>query len=124
MSLKQLILIGIGGGLGSALRYYLSQLLHTYQWSKFNLGTLSVNIIGSFLIGLLMGYALKNEPENNYLISFAVIGFCGGFTTFSSFSLDNLELLKQGDYINFLIYSLGSLCLGILAVFLGYLITK
>ncbi len=124
MNLKQLILIGIGGGLGSALRYYLSQLLHTYQWSKFNLGTLSVNIIGSFLIGLLMGYALKNEPENNYLISFAVIGFCGGFTTFSSFSLDNLELLKQGDYINFLIYSLGSLCLGILAVFLGYLITK
>ena len=98
--------------------------MNSYQLIKFNLGTLSVNVIGSFFIGLILGYVLKSQPENQNLISFAVIGFCGGFTTFSSFSYDNFLLLKQGDYPQFLIYAVGSLVVGLLAVAVGFLITK
>jgi CrcB protein len=124
LSFKSILLIFIGGGLGSIVRYYLSHLMNSYQLIKFNLGTLSVNVIGSFFIGLILGYVLKSQPENQNLISFAVIGFCGGFTTFSSFSYDNFLLLKQGDYLQFLIYAVGSLVVGLLAVAVGFLITK
>ncbi len=124
MSFKSILLIFIGGGLGSIVRYYLSHLINSLQLTKLNLGTFSVNVIGSFFIGLLLGYVLKSQPENQNLISFAVIGFCGGFTTFSSFSYDNFLLLKQGDYFQFLIYAVGSLVVGLLAVAIGFLITK
>ena len=121
--MKQVLLVFLGGGIGSALRYAIGRIFNTssagYPW-----GTFSVNIIGSLLIGVFMGIALKNNnlSENQTLL--LVTGLCGGFTTFSAFAYDNQQFLKAGDLTSFAIYTLGSLSLGILAVFLGLVISK
>ncbi|MDA8847582.1 fluoride efflux transporter CrcB [Flavobacteriaceae bacterium] len=121
--MKQVLLVFLGGGIGSALRYAIGRIFNTssagYPW-----GTFSVNIIGSLLIGVFMGIALKNNnlSENQTLL--LVTGLCGGFTTFSAFAYENQQFLKEGDLTSFAIYTLGSLSLGILAVFLGLVISK
>ena len=121
--MKQVLLVFLGGGIGSALRYAIGRIFNTssagYPW-----GTFSVNIIGSLLIGVFMGIALKNNnlSENQTLL--LVTGLCGGFTTFSAFAYENQQFLKEGDLTSFAIYTLGSLSLGILAVFLGLFISK
>ena len=121
--MKQVLLVFLGGGIGSALRYAIGRIFNTssagYPW-----GTFSVNIIGSLLIGVFMGIALKNNnlSENQTLL--LVTGLCGGFTTFSAFTYENQQFLKEGDLTSFAIYTLGSLSLGILAVFLGLLVSK
>jgi CrcB protein len=121
--MKQVLLVFLGGGIGSALRYVIGRIFNTssagYPW-----GTFSVNIIGSLLIGVFMGIALKNNnlSENQTLL--LVTGLCGGFTTFSAFAYENQQFLKEGDLTSFAIYTLGSLSLGILAVFLGLVISK
>tara|TARA_B110001452_G_scaffold219472_1_gene191506 strand:+ start:6345 stop:6716 length:372 start_codon:yes stop_codon:yes gene_type:complete len=121
--MKQVLLVFLGGGIGSALRYAIRRIFNTssagYPW-----GTFSVNIIGSLLIGVFMGIALKNNnlSENQTLL--LVTGLCGGFTTFSAFAYENQQFLKEGDLTSFAIYTLGSLSLGILAVFLGLVISK
>ncbi len=121
--MKQVLLVFLGGGIGSALRYAIGRIFNTssagYPW-----GTFSVNIIGSLLIGVFMGIALKNNnlSENQTLL--LVTGLCGGFTTFSAFAYENQQFLKGGDLTSFAIYTLGSLSLGILAVFLGLVISK
>ena len=121
--MKQVLLVFLGGGIGSALRYAIGRIFNTssagYPW-----GTFSVNIIGSLLIGVFMGIALKNNnlSENQTLL--LVTGLCGGFTTFSAFAYENQQFLKEGDLTSFAIYTLGSLSLGILAVFLGLLVSK
>ena len=121
--MKQVLLVFLGGGIGSALRYAIGRIFNTssagYPW-----GTFSVNIIGSLLIGVFMGIALKNNnlSENQTLL--LVTGLCGGFTTFSAFAYENQQFLKEGDLTSFAIYTVGSLSLGILAVFLGLVISK
>ena len=121
--MKQVLLVFLGGGIGSALRYAIGRIFNTssagYPW-----GTFSVNIIGSLLIGVFMGIALKNNnlSENQPLL--LVTGLCGGFTTYSAFANENQQFLKEGDLTSFAIYTLGSLSLGILAVFLGLVISK
>jgi CrcB protein len=120
--MKQLLLVFLGGGLGSALRFIIGKLYNTQQ---FPLGTFLVNCIGCLLIGLIIGYGLKQNSflkEHHMLI--LATGFCGGFTTFSSFAYENINLLKTGDYSNFLLYTLGSLILGFLLVFAGLHISK
>jgi CrcB protein len=82
-------------------------------------------LLGCLLIGLLTGYFLRNSSENeSSLILFATIGFCGGFTTFSSFANENLSFIRSGDYTMLLAYSLLSLTSGILMVYMGILIDK
>ena len=121
--MKQVLLVFLGGGIGSALRYAIGRIFNTssagYPW-----GTFSVNIIGSLLIGVFMGIALKNNnlSENQTLL--LVTGLCGGFTTFSAFAYENQQFLKEGDLTSFAVYTLGSLSLGIIAVFLGLVISK
>lgn len=122
--IKNLTLIFIGGGLGSICRYLIGKYFSQFKWVDFNLGTLIVNVIGSFLIGLFIGYFLKDESQNQSLYLLTAIGFCGGFTTFSSFSVDQLNLLKSGAYQSFFIYLMLSLVLGLTATFLGLLLTK
>ena len=117
--MKELIYIFLGGGTGSVLRYYVQELLHeriipySFPWATF-----TVNIFGSFLIGLF--YALSARfnlsPEMRLLLT---AGFCGGFTTFSTFSNDGLTLLKGGFYGTFIAYTLISITLGILAALAG-----
>ncbi|NEV93776.1 fluoride efflux transporter CrcB [Psychroflexus sp. YR1-1] len=123
--MKAALLVFLGGGLGSLLRYWISILVNQQLDSKLNLyGTFTVNIVGSLLIGLFMGWLLKSETPYPNLQLLVVVGFCGGFTTFSTFSAENLNLLKNNLYADFIWYGLGSLFLGILAVFIGVLIMR
>lgn len=121
--MKQVLLVFIGGGTGSVARYLISKFLNL---EKYNIpyGTFSVNVIGSFLIGIILGLSIKNNTLSQHTVLLLATGFCGGFTTFSSFAYEHHIMLKNGDFLNFLLYSMGSLVLGILATFLGVFITK
>lgn len=121
--MKQVLLVFIGGGAGSALRYLVGKIFNNTT-QGFPWGTFSVNIIGSLLIGILMGMALKNSSLSENQTLLLVTGFCGGFTTFSAFAYENQVFLKEGDFTNFFIYTLGSIGLGLLAVFLGFFLSK
>ncbi|WP_274476291.1 fluoride efflux transporter CrcB [Mangrovimonas aestuarii] len=121
--MKQLILVFFGGGLGSVLRYVISKYLNATP-SEIPYGTFTVNIFGCLLIGLILGLAFKSNTltENQTLL--LATGFCGGFTTFSSFAFENHTLLKSGDLTHFAFYTIGSIVLGLVAVFLGLYFVK
>ncbi|MDA9335017.1 fluoride efflux transporter CrcB [Flavobacteriaceae bacterium] len=121
--MKHVLLVFIGGGTGSVLRYLVGKIFNN-STQGFPWGTFSVNIIGSLLIGILMGMALKNSSLSENQTLLLVAGFCGGFTTFSAFAYENQVFLKEGDLTNFFIYTLGSIGLGLVAVFIGFFITK
>ena len=121
--MKHVLLVFIGGGTGSVLRYLVGKIFNN-STQGFPWGTFSVNIIGSLLIGILMGMALKNSSLSENQTLLLVTGFCGGFTTFSAFAYENQVFLKEGDLTNFFIYTLGSIGLGLVAVFIGFFITK
>ena len=116
--MKEIILVFLGGGIGSALRYLIGQYLNS---SKYTLpyGTLLVNVLGSLIIGVILGLALKNSSISNNTILFIATGFCGGFTTFSAFAFENQAFLKSGDLASFALYTITTLVISILAVFIG-----
>ncbi|MGZ5188615.1 MAG: fluoride efflux transporter CrcB [Kaistella sp.] len=120
--MRNLFYIFIGGGLGSVLRFLVSN--HTQKlWSinSFPMGTFVVNMIGCFLIGVFSAYFLKVD---NYLKFLLITGFCGGFTTFSTFSAENISLWENGNYIMLAFYILLSVIIGFGAVYLGLNISK
>jgi fluoride exporter len=114
--LKEFLLVGAGGAIGSMLRYTGNLLQHS---KSFPVATFLINIAGSFVIGVVMGWCLKNEPSSNWKL-FLATGICGGFTTFSAFSYENLLLLQNGKVFLSLLYITGSVLLGIAAAWLGY----
>ncbi|MEM9363945.1 MAG: fluoride efflux transporter CrcB [Bacteroidota bacterium] len=116
--MKQALLVFLGGGLGSMLRYLISKPLNTLH-NHFYLGTFTVNILGCLLIGIIMGLASKNQMISQQSTLFFATGLCGGFTTFSAFAFEKHSLLKDGNFLPFLIYLSSSVFLGILAVALG-----
>ena len=121
--MKQLLLVFIGGGAGSSLRYLLAKWLNP-STDGFPYGTLTTNIIGSLLIGFILGWALKTNSLSANSTLILATGFCGGFTTFSAFAYENHLFLKSGDFFNFIVYTLLSLILGFSAVFIGIWISK
>ncbi|MBL6665857.1 MAG: fluoride efflux transporter CrcB [Flavobacteriaceae bacterium] len=122
--MKQLLIVFIGGGLGTVMRFLIGKII-PYSGKGFPWNTFCANLLGCLLIGLLTGYFMRNSSENqSSLILFATIGFCGGFTTFSSFANENLSFIRSGDYAILLSYSLLSISTGILMVYLGILIDK
>jgi fluoride exporter len=121
--MKQVLLVFIGGGIGSVLRYLVGTFLKTPA-SGFPWGTFSVNVLGSLIIGILMGISLKNSSLSENQTLLLITGLCGGFTTFSAFAYENQVFLKEGDFTSFLIYTLGSIGMGLTAVFLGLFISK
>jgi CrcB protein len=88
------------------------------------MGTLTVNVVGSFIIGVIVGISQKSEILSADVRLFLMVGICGGFTTFSSFSVENLMLIQNGQVFSALIYTFLSLFLGFTAVYLGYLSTN
>ena len=114
---KNFLLVGLGGAIGSILRYGSALLIGT---KTFPLATLLINITGSFVIGMVIGFSLRNESFSNNWKPFLATGICGGFTTFSAFSFENMELLENGKYFLCALYIIASIVLGIIGALVGY----
>ena len=122
--IKTLLLIGLGGASGSIFRYLTHWITSKYFQSSFPLRTFLVNVLGSLLIGLFIGYLSKYFPENHPLKFLLIVGFCGGFTTFSSFALENYNLFQNNQQITAYLYIITSIILTISAVGLGSYLSK
>ena len=121
--MKSFLLVFLGGGLGSGLRYLVTVTMNQYS-KVLPFGTFTVNMLGCLLIGLILGYAQKENTLTSNQILLLATGFCGGFTTFSAFANENLELIKNGEIFNFSFYTIGSVLIGILAVYIGLYLTN
>ena len=111
-----LLAVGLGGAVGAVCRYLLGQAIPKLD-SGFPLGTFAVNLIGCFIIGLVVGFAGKHSSLDSRLVLFLQTGICGGFTTFSTFSLETLTLLEEGRYTVVVLYIILSIALGLFALF-------
>lgn len=122
--MKQILLVGLGGFIGSVARYFVSKLNIYWHFLSIPMGTLTVNIAGSLLIGFLVGISAKSELLSPGMRLFWMVGICGGFTTFSSFSNENMQLMQNGQFLTALIYTGLSIIFGFTAVYLGYTISN
>lgn len=121
---KILLVIGSGSFLGGIARYLTSRYIQNNIISAFPFGTFAVNILGCFLIGLFYGISERGNALNAEWRMFLTVGFCGGFTTFSTFTNENIFLLRDGNFFHFALYTSLSVFLGLMATYLGNLITK
>jgi CrcB protein len=115
------MLVFLGGGLGSVVRY-LAGLSFSKSINTFPYQTFLVNVIGSLLIGLLLGYFNTQESTSPQWKLLLVTGFCGGFTTFSTFSFETISLIKTNQIGTAFLYVMLSLIIGIVATYIGYLL--
>jgi CrcB protein len=122
--MKNLLLVGLGGGIGSMLRYLCHKWFSENYPQPFPWGTFIVNLLGCFLIGVIYAASEKSPALTPQTRLFLMAGFCGGFTTFSTFAFENMNLLRSGDTIYFLIYSIGSVVVGVAGVFGGVAMMK
>jgi CrcB protein len=120
--IKQLILVGLGGGIGSIMRFLVSRI--PLAQSSFPWATFIVNIAGCLMIGLLIGLSVKHQFLDAHMKLLLVTGFCGGFTTFSTFSAENVHLYQAGNYFMLALYVLLSVIIGLAAVLLGLALSK
>lgn len=121
--MKQLVLVFIGGGFGSVLRFIIGKYLNNAE-TGIPYGTFAANILGSLFIGVILGFAAKSETLSQNHTLLLATGFCGGFTTFSTFAYENHVFLRSGDFLNFALYTLASFIIGFLAVFSGMYLVK
>jgi len=117
--MKTALLIFTGSGTGGVLRYLVQKIFVDAGYINFPTGTFVVNIVGCFLIGMFNALAAKNNLISAELQLALTTGFCGGFTTFSTFANENMNLLRNGEYLYFSLYIILSVVLGIGAVVLG-----
>lgn len=121
---KEALIIGMGGAIGSILRYSTGVFIAKQFPNTIPTGTLFVNIIGCLIIGLLIGFFDKYQLINNQWKLLLITGFCGGFTTFSSFAAENLNLINNGQVIQAILYIILSVLLGLFAVWAGLALVK
>ena len=122
--IKTILLVGIGGAIGSILRYLSSWFATKYFQSSFPFSTLLINILGSLLVGVFIGFIAKYYPENHPLKFLLIVGFCGGFTTFSSFALENYNLFQNNQQLTAYLYIIASIILTVIAVGIGNYLSK
>ena len=120
----RILLVGLGGFLGAVLRYWFGSLVQSAFGGRFPLGTLAVNVLGCFCIGVLMGWMEFRQSLSPEVRLFAAVGVLGGFTTFSTFSYDTVELLRAISPASALLNLIASLALGLTATWLGLLLVR
>jgi fluoride exporter len=120
----KILLVGLGGALGSIARFLVSNWLLTLSKSTWPVGTFVANITGCLLIGIIYGYLKPTHLTTLEWRLLLATGFCGGYTTFSAFAYENLQFLQQAQYQSFLFYVLGSVLMGVACVWIGYSIAK
>ena len=118
------LIVSLGAAIGGAGRYWISNLVYKYFPAVFPFGTLAVNVVGSFIIALLIFVFDEKELLTNQLRIFLTIGFCGGFTTFSTFSLETFNLIRDSEYFLASINIILSIVVCLLGVFLAYIVSK
>jgi CrcB protein len=121
---RLLIIIGSGSFIGGVARFLISRYVQSHALSAFPYGTLLVNLAGCFLIGIFYGLSERGNLMNAELRMFLTVGFCGGFTTFSTFANENISLLREGDFFYFALYTSLSIFFGLMATYVGNLIIK
>ena len=122
--IKNLLIVGLGGAAGSMVRYAVQKVFQVQTAAPFPTGTLLVNITGCFLIGILWSLVSRSFTWNDEMKLLLMTGFCGGFTTFSAFTLEGIGLLKENKSALFFIYLTASVVGGLLATFIGIRIAK
>ena len=122
--IKSILIVGCGSFIGGALRFLVSTLMKNESASSFPIGTLLVNILGCFLIGVIYGLFVRYSTTSHMLCLLLTTGFCGGFTTFSTFANESLQMLQAGNVAGFIGYVAASVLLGILLVLFGYNLVK
>lgn len=122
-NLLDCIIVGIGGFIGTVCRYLIG-LLPIGADNAFPIKTLTINVIGSFLIALITALSVKNSELNPQVVLMLRVGVCGGFTTFSTFAYESTELMKNGQTMLALGYVCASIFLGVLAIFLAQMIVN
>ncbi|MCY7309248.1 MAG: fluoride efflux transporter CrcB [Chitinophagaceae bacterium] len=121
--IKNILLVGLGGGIGSIARYLCQRWFATNNLHPFPWGTFVVNVTGCFLIGIFWGLNFKSFNDNDNWKLFLMTGLCGGFTTFSAFTLEGIGLIKEQKLALFFTYVAASIVLGLLATYIGMKIT-
>lgn len=124
INIRNIFLVLTGSAFGGVIRFIFSAYLQNRVSSKFPLGTFSVNLLGCFIIGAIFALIAKSSSGNNDIRLLLATGFCGGFTTFSAFAIENLDMIKNGNYTTALIYIVSSIVLGITATLVGTLMFK
>ena len=122
--IKSLIIVGFGGFIGTVARFLISRYFQVNFSSVFPWGTFVVNLVGCLIIGMIYGFSEKGDVLSPDVRLFLTVGFCGGFTTFSTLSNDAFILLRQQEWFRFSFYTSFSFFLGLLAVYAGRLTVK
>jgi fluoride exporter len=124
LMIRTILIIGAGGFLGSVLRYLGQLAAGKFFTLSFPIGTFVINVLGCFIIGLAYALSEKGNLMTAEMRMFLTVGFCGGFTTFSSFAYDNLMMIKDHSMVFLLVNVMGSVLLGILAVYGGIVLIR
>jgi len=122
--LRTILFVGLGSCTGGMLRFVISRLIQSHVTISFPLATLLVNIVGCFIIGMFYAMFEAGHLMNSDFKAFLTVGFCGGFTTFSTFIIDNFTLLKDQNYFYFAFYLALSIFIGFIMLYLGYTLIK
>ena len=122
--LKTILYIAFGGAIGSVLRFLTSLFVAKFWQNHFPLATFLTNVVGCFLIGIFIGYLEKNNLTDSNLKWFLITGFCGGFTTFSTFGLENFNLFQSNNSFLAFAYIASSIIAGLFAVWFGLFLSK
>jgi len=122
--LKSILIVGLGGFIGTVARFLIARYFQVNIASVFPWSTFIINIVGCLLIGLIYGISEKGDVLSAEIRLFLTVGICGGFTTFSTFSNDSFMLVREQEWLRFVLYASLSVFIGLIAVYVGRLITK